>query len=98
MVMLFCVLALLLGKKFYFTAVLCWIINEITKNQNKYYLIPAGAPIKNMPYGAIILQWKLVTGNFQDFGSNPPKVFLGKDVLKICSKFTGEHHVEVWLR
>ena len=23
--------------------------------------------------------------------SNLPKVFLGKSVLKICSKFTGEH-------
>ena len=23
--------------------------------------------------------------------SNPPDVFLGKGVLKICSKFTGEH-------
>ena len=25
------------------------------------------------------------------FRSNHQKVFLGKDVLKICSKFTGEH-------
>ena len=25
------------------------------------------------------------------FRSSPPDVFLGKDVLKICSKFTGEH-------
>ena len=25
------------------------------------------------------------------FRSSRPKVFLGKDVLKICSKFTGEH-------
>ena len=25
------------------------------------------------------------------FKSSPPDVFLGKDVLKICSKFTGEH-------
>ena len=25
------------------------------------------------------------------FGSSPPEVFLGKGVLKICSKFTGEH-------
>ena len=84
MVMLFCVLVLLLGKKFYFLAVLCWIIiTETTKNQNKYYSIPAGPPIKNMLYGAIISQRKLVTGNFQDFGSNPPEVFLGKDVLKI---------------
>ena len=24
------------------------------------------------------------------FGSSPPEVFLGKVVLKICSKFTGE--------
>ena len=24
-------------------------------------------------------------------GSNPPEMFLGKGVLKICSKFTGEH-------
>ena len=45
--MLFCVLVLLLGKKFYFLAVLCWIIViETTKNQNKYYSIPAGPPIK----------------------------------------------------
>ena len=27
----------------------------------------------------------------QEFRSNPPEVFLGKGVLKICSKFTGEH-------
>ena len=25
------------------------------------------------------------------FRSNQPEVFLGKDVLKICSKFTGKH-------
>ena len=25
------------------------------------------------------------------FRSSPPKVFLGKGVLKICSQFTGEH-------
>ena len=25
------------------------------------------------------------------FRSNPPEVFLGKDVLKTCSKFPGEH-------
>ena len=39
---------------------------------------------KNMLYGAIISQRKLVTGNFQDFGSNLPEVFLGKGFLKIC--------------
>ena len=27
--------------------------------------------------------------------SNHPEVFLGKGVLKICRKFTGEHHAEV---
>ena len=26
-----------------------------------------------------------------EFGSSPPEVFLGKDVLKIHSKFTGEY-------
>ena len=26
---------------------------------------------------------------------HPPEVFLRKDVLKICRKFTGEHHAEV---
>ena len=26
-----------------------------------------------------------------DFRSSPPEVFLGKGVLKICSRFTGEH-------
>ena len=25
------------------------------------------------------------------YGSSRPEVFLGKGVLKICSKFTGEH-------
>ena len=25
------------------------------------------------------------------FRSSPPEVFLGKGLLKICSKFTGEH-------
>ena len=28
---------------------------------------------------------------FWDSRSSPPEVFLGKGVLKICSKFTGEH-------
>ena len=28
---------------------------------------------------------------FNLFRSSPSKVFLGKGVLKICSKFTGEH-------
>ena len=28
---------------------------------------------------------------FANCRSSPPEVFLGKDVLKICSKFTGEH-------
>ena len=27
----------------------------------------------------------------KNFRSSPPEVFLGKGVLKICSKFTGEH-------
>ena len=27
----------------------------------------------------------------QLFASNPPEVFLGKDLLKISSKFVGEH-------
>ena len=35
-----------------------------------------------MLYGAIISQRKLVTGNFQDFGSNPPEVFFNKSVLQ----------------
>ena len=29
------------------------------------------------------------------FRSSRPEVFLGKGVLKICSKFTGEHSAEV---
>ena len=29
------------------------------------------------------------------FRSDPPEVFLVKCVLKICSKFTREHHAEV---
>ena len=28
---------------------------------------------------------------FSIYRSSSPEVFLGKDVLKICSKFTGEH-------
>ena len=28
---------------------------------------------------------------FENSRSSRPEVFLGKDVLKICSKFTGEH-------
>ena len=31
------------------------------------------------------------------FQSNHPEVFLGKGVLKICSKFTGEHLIEIAL-
>ena len=30
------------------------------------------------------------------FWSSHPEVFLGKGVLKICSKFTGNTHAEVW--
>ena len=30
-------------------------------------------------------------GKFTRLRSSPPEEFLGKDVLKICSKFTGEH-------
>ena len=33
----------------------------------------------------VLLSWK------QILGSNPPEVFLGKGVLKISNKFTGEH-------
>ena len=29
------------------------------------------------------------------FRSSPPEVFLGKDVLKICSKFTGKHPCQI---
>ena len=35
----------------------------------------------------------LETNLFQRHRSSPPVVFLGKGVLKICSKFTGEHQV-----
>ena len=37
---------------------------------------------------------------FRSFRSSHPKVFLGKGVLKICSKFTGEHpcRIEIALR
>ena len=28
---------------------------------------------------------------YSNYKSTPPEVFLGKSVLKICSKFTGEH-------
>ena len=32
---------------------------------------------------------------FSIYRSSSPEVFLGKEVLKICSKFTEEHHAEV---
>ena len=32
------------------------------------------------------------------YRSSHPEVFLEKDVLKICSKFTGDTHAEVWLK
>ena len=32
---------------------------------------------------------------FSIYRSSRPEVFLGKDVLKICSKFTEEHHAKV---
>ena len=38
----------------------------------------------------------LETNLFQRHRSSPPVVFLGKGVLKICSKFTGEH--QVWFQ
>ena len=32
---------------------------------------------------------------FSIYRNSRPEVFLGNDVLKICSKFTEEHHAEV---
>ena len=34
---------------------------------------------------------RIVLGVQPSYGSSLPEVFLGKGVLKICSKFTGEH-------
>ena len=34
---------------------------------------------------------EILEGNVSEFRSSPSEVFLGKGVLKICSKFTGEH-------
>ena len=54
-------------------------------------------------YKKCVVRWKNVFLNFNSnsgserdsntgvFRSSPPEVFLGKDVLKICSKFPGEH-------
>ena len=36
----------------------------------------------------VVLMWNLPTSYFR---SSHPDVFLGKGVLKLCSKFTGEH-------
>ena len=41
-----------------------------------------------------IVRFQIILWNFavfvKSYGSNPPYLFLGKGVLKICSKFTGE--------
>ena len=34
---------------------------------------------------------QILCGSLQYYRSSHPEVFLGKDTLKICSKFTGEH-------
>ena len=39
----------------------------------------------------ILQQHLIVTRSLQLQRSSPPEVFLGKCVLKICSKFTGEY-------
>ena len=36
-------------------------------------------------------QYNFESGYLRNFRSSPPLVFLGKSVLKICSKFLGEH-------
>ena len=43
------------------------------------------------PSKAILLDHLEICFILSIFRSGPPEVFLGKSVLKICSKFTGEH-------
>ena len=46
----------------------------------------------NGNFGQILLEIKLIRQKAVQIGiSRRPEVFLGKGVLKICSKFTGEH-------
>ena len=43
-------------------------------------------------FGQILVNWRSLIFIILDyFGSSRPELFLGKDVLKICRKFTGEH-------
>ena len=43
------------------------------------------------PFKAILLDHLETIFILSIFRSDPPELFLGKSVLKICSKFTGEH-------
>ena len=43
------------------------------------------------PEGYMINRRKTGEESFPNFRSSRPEMFLGKDVLKICSKFAGEH-------
>ena len=38
-----------------------------------------------------IIIMMIITFHLEIYRGSPPEVFLGKDVLKICSKFTEEH-------
>ena len=58
------------------------------------------------PFGYRINDYKIVWGDLGIpflalviFRSSHPGVFLGKDVLKICSNFTGEHPCQsaIWI-
>ena len=48
-----------------------------------------------MGYSIGVLNWVILKINELTKYSVHPDVFLGKGVLKICSKFTGEHSVKL---
>ena len=69
------------------------LLNNMKKNFRK---VSKDSPSTQLAFSSIILRKD--ENNFEKSRSSRPEVFLGKGVLKICSKFTGEQektHAEV---
>ena len=71
---------------------------NLAESDRRYFYI-----IRNFPVTSLIFLscFKLYNGHLhQSFRSSPPEVFLGKGVLRICSKFTGEHPSRsvIWIK
>ena len=62
-------------------------INKCLKNLRVKNMHPKKLKVKVLSFNISVTSYF----NLRTFRRSPPEVFLGKGVLKICSKFTGEH-------